>query len=77
MTIVASMEQIYAELMGMHEIRLRLGNLSRQRTYQLVSRPDFPKPIASLSQGKVWRAVDVEQWMNAREAADDVSAPFG
>ncbi|GIE84134.1 hypothetical protein Are01nite_06140 [Actinoplanes regularis] len=33
-------------LMGAHEIRIRLGGVSRQRAYQITSRADFPKPVA-------------------------------
>ncbi|SDT25096.1 helix-turn-helix transcriptional regulator [Actinoplanes derwentensis] len=50
-------------LVGNREIRQMLGDISRQRVYQLTSRPDFPSPVASLSQGKVWRGEDVEAWM--------------
>jgi prophage regulatory protein len=50
-------------LMGAHEIRIRLGGVSRQRVYQLTSRADFPAPVADLAQGKVWRAADVDAWM--------------
>jgi prophage regulatory protein len=49
--------------MGTHEIRVRLGGISRQRTYQLTRRPDFPPPVADLHAGKVWLASDVEQWI--------------
>ena len=49
--------------MGAHEIRIRLGGVSRQRAYQITSRTDFPKPVADLAQGKVWLADDVEAWM--------------
>ncbi|GAB1641324.1 helix-turn-helix transcriptional regulator [Krasilnikovia sp. MM14-A1259] len=52
-------------LMGTHEIRVRLGGVSRQRTYQITSRRDFPRPIAESEQGKVWLADDVETWMSA------------
>jgi predicted DNA-binding transcriptional regulator AlpA len=52
--------------MGAHEIRTRLGGISRQRVYQLTSRPDFPKPVADLRQGKVWLTGDVEAWMVER-----------
>jgi prophage regulatory protein len=52
-------------LMGAHEIRIRLGGVSRQRAYQITSRVDFPKPIADLAQGKVWLTEDVEVWMAA------------
>ena len=51
-------------LMGAHEIRVRLGGVSRQRTYQITMRRDFPEPIADLAQGKVWLADDVEAWMS-------------
>lgn len=62
-------------LMGAHEIRLRLGGVSRQRAYQITSRADFPAPVADLAQGKVWAADDVEAWMKAhRKDVDDVEA---
>jgi prophage regulatory protein len=54
--------------MGAHEIRVRLGGISRQRTYQITSRTDFPKPVADLEQGKVWLAEDVETWISAHRA---------
>ena len=50
-------------LMGSHEIRIRLGGVSRQRTYQITCRDDFPRPVADLAQGKVWQAEDVEDWI--------------
>lgn len=50
-------------LMGAHEIRMRLGGISRQRVHQITSRPDFPAPIANLAQGKIWQAEDVEKWI--------------
>ena len=52
-------------LMGAHEIRVRLGGISRQRTYQITSRADFPKPVADLEQGKVLLAEDVDTWIRA------------
>ncbi|GAA0478813.1 putative DNA-binding transcriptional regulator AlpA [Actinoplanes campanulatus] len=59
-------------LMGAHEIRVRLGGVSRQRAYQITTRADFPKPVADLAQGKIWLTEDVETWMKAhRPAADD------
>ena len=54
------------DFLGAHEIRLRLGGVSRQRVYQLTSRPDFPKPVADLAQGKVWLEAEVEHWMRQR-----------
>jgi predicted DNA-binding transcriptional regulator AlpA len=63
-------------LVGAHEIRLRLGGISRQRVYQLTSRPDFPPPVADLAQGKVWQAGDVDAWIAARQTRN-VTAPSG
>jgi prophage regulatory protein len=56
-------------LMGAHEIRVRLGGISRQRVYQLTSRADFPSPIADLVQGKVWLSADVEAWIATRRSS--------
>ncbi|BCJ51826.1 hypothetical protein Asp14428_33010 [Actinoplanes sp. NBRC 14428] len=63
MTIVMGMPDACSHLMGAHEIRMRLGSISRQRTYQITSNPGFPKPVATLSQGNVWLRDDVEQWI--------------
>jgi prophage regulatory protein len=49
-------------LVGAHEIRDLLG-VSRQRVYQMAARSDFPRPVATLAQGKVWAADDVEAWI--------------
>ncbi|MBB4753164.1 helix-turn-helix transcriptional regulator [Actinoplanes lobatus] len=55
------------KLVGSHEIRVRLGWLSRQRVYQLTNRADFPRPVAELGQGKIWLAAEVEAWCAERE----------
>ena len=60
-------------LMGAHEIRIRLGGVSRQRAYQITSRADFDEPVADLSQGKVWLTEDVEQWMKAHRRSESDS----
>jgi prophage regulatory protein len=50
----------------------KIGGVSRQRTYQITNRADFPEPVAVLGQGKVWLAEDVERWMREhRTALDD------
>jgi predicted DNA-binding transcriptional regulator AlpA len=49
--------------MGAHEIRMRLGGISRQRVYAITSHRSFPEPVAELAQGKIWRAADVERWI--------------
>lgn len=50
-------------LVGSAEIREMLGDISRQRVYQLTSRKGFPDPIAVLQMGKVWLRKDVEKWI--------------
>ena len=54
-------------LVGAHEIRSMLG-VSRQRVHQLAMRPDFPKPIAELAQGKVWVLADIQAWISLHRA---------
>ncbi len=69
MTILAVVVMT-VRLVGAHEIRVllastsRSGSMSRQRAYQLTSRADFPAPIATLVQGKVWWTEDVENWIH-------------
>ena len=50
-------------LTGAHEIRVRLGDISRQRVYQITSRADFPLPVADLAQGQIWLSEDVDAWV--------------
>jgi len=64
-TIVVRMAKARLHLMGAHEIRVRLDGISRQRTYQITSRVDFPKAVADLEQGKIWLAQDVQTWISA------------
>ncbi|MEU7909013.1 AlpA family phage regulatory protein [Actinoplanes sp. NPDC049118] len=49
-------------LVGAHEIRDLLG-VSRQRVYQMAGRSDFPRPVATLAQGKIWAFDEVEAWI--------------
>lgn len=49
--------------MGSHEIRMRLGGMSRQRVYQITTNRNFPEPVAELEMGKVWHRDDVEAWI--------------
>jgi prophage regulatory protein len=51
--------------MGTAEIRQRLGDVSRQRVYQLTQRPDWPPPYDHLIQGRVWKREDIEAWIRA------------
>ncbi len=68
MPIVDGMAAKEIRLMGAHEIRVRLGGISRQRVYQITSRADFPAPAQDLAQGKVWFADDVEVWIAEHRA---------
>lgn len=54
------------ELVGSAEIAAMFGGISRQRVYQLTSRPDFPEPFQRLKAGAVWRTTDVVEWAEAR-----------
>lgn len=60
--------------MGAHEIRVRLGGISRQRVYQITSRAGFPVPVADLQAGKVWAARDVEAWIAEHRPEDPLTA---
>jgi prophage regulatory protein len=51
-------------LVGAHEIRSRLRAGCRQRVYHLTGRDDFPEPVATLAQGKVWLSDEVEAWID-------------
>lgn len=51
------------DVMGAHEIRMRLGGLSKQRVHYITNRRDFPKPAAVLRQGSIWYTADVERWI--------------
>ncbi|GAA0471868.1 hypothetical protein Aca07nite_21270 [Actinoplanes capillaceus] len=65
------MESSTFRLMGVHEIRVRIGDLSRQQAYLLVNRPDFPQPVAVLAQGKVWLVDEVEAWLATRQSSEE------
>lgn len=51
------------DLLGAHEIRLLLGEISRQRVYQITAKPSFPEPIEELVAGKVWDGAAVRAWI--------------
>jgi prophage regulatory protein len=59
-------------LMGAAEIQARL-RVSRQRTYQIVQRRDFPEPYQRLAMGSIWDREDVEAWIKARRPDLDAS----
>lgn len=51
---------------GSAEIAEMFG-VSRQRAYQLTSRPDFPEPMVRLKGGAVWVTADVVAWAKERD----------
>lgn len=53
-------------LVGVAEIRIRLGGVSPQRVAFITNRPDFPRPVATLIMGRVWHRDDVEAWIRER-----------
>jgi prophage regulatory protein len=67
MTLGVQQGKIELDLVGAHEIRVMFGLISRQRVYQITSRPDFPRPVAELAQGKVWLASEAKAWRAARQ----------
>jgi predicted DNA-binding transcriptional regulator AlpA len=48
-------------LAGIREIADLLG-VSRQRANQITATKTFPKPLARLAMGPVWRLSDVRTW---------------
>ena len=53
------------ELMGTSEVAALLG-LSRQRVLKIAERADFPRPLAVLKMGNVWRGTDIRAWAAQR-----------
>jgi predicted DNA-binding transcriptional regulator AlpA len=61
--------------MGAAEIQERLG-YSRQWTYVLIGRRNFPEPVETLAMGQIWLAEDVEEWI-AKHRAELAEEPEG
>jgi DNA-binding CsgD family transcriptional regulator/predicted DNA-binding transcriptional regulator AlpA len=58
-----SIDKMSGHLVGVAEIAKMLG-VSRQRVDQLIaSYPDFPKPEAELSAGRIWSRSAIETWV--------------
>lgn len=52
-------------LVGVAEI-VKAHGISRRRVFDLRLKPSFPKPVAALSIGPVWRQEAVDAWFAAR-----------
>ena len=50
-----------ADLMGTSEVAALLG-ISRQRVLVISRQAGFPKPLAVLKMGNVWRSSDILKW---------------
>lgn len=50
------------DLVGAAEIADMLG-VTRQQVHRLAKQPTFPKPVAVLQLGRVWRRRDIERWI--------------
>ena len=48
-------------LVGSQELTRLLG-VKRARVYQLSNTPDFPRPVAVLAMGSIWRLADITTW---------------
>lgn len=48
-------------LVGSQELTRLLG-VKRARVYQLSNTPDFPRPVAVLAMGSIWRLDDITAW---------------
>lgn len=62
------MDSVQAEfpaLAGMREVAEILG-VSRQRAYELIKKPTFPKPVVKLMTGPLWLASAVEKFAESR-----------
>jgi predicted DNA-binding transcriptional regulator AlpA len=49
------------EFVGATDIAAIL-NISRQRVYQLLRKPDFPPPARRLARGSLWNRWQIETW---------------
>ena len=52
-------------LVGSQELTRLLG-VNRARVYQLSNARDFPRPVAVLAMGSIWRLNDITAWADQR-----------
>ena len=60
-------------LVGSQELTRLLG-VKRARVYQLSNAPDFPRPVAVLAMGSIWRLADITAWAEQRGRTLNLSA---
>jgi predicted DNA-binding transcriptional regulator AlpA len=61
-------------LAGIAEVAEILG-VSTRTAHRMVNRDDFPKPLDTISTGRVWKRADVEKW--ARKPPVPLNRPRG
>ena len=49
------------DLMGVAEVAELLG-VTTTRVHQLAATQGFPKPVAVLAAGRIWKRAEVEKW---------------
>jgi hypothetical protein len=53
-------------LVGAHEVAQRLGVSRPQVIHEWRKRhPDFPQPVATLTNGLIWDWTDIQKWARA------------
>jgi hypothetical protein len=62
--LVRELEQERSPLVGLAEVAEVLG-VSKQRVSELRDREDFPRPVAELRSGPVWRLVNLQTFIGA------------
>lgn len=60
-------------LVGIAEIRIRLGGISSQRADAITKKPTFPAPVWTLIMGRVWSRDEFEAWVT--EHRQDLDEP--
>ena len=60
-------------LVGSQELTRLLG-VKRARVYQLSNTPGFPRPVAVLAMGSIWRLADITAWAEQRGRTLNLSA---
>jgi len=60
-------------LVGSQELTRLLG-VTRARVYQLSTAADFPRPVAVLAMGSIWRLTDITAWAEQHGRTLNLSA---
>jgi prophage regulatory protein len=59
--VAVDSQQVGPEVVAIAEMAQLLG-VGANRAWQLTKQPDFPRPIAELSVGRIWRTTDIQRW---------------